>query len=151
MTARYARFNLAKQSNKFGDRKQKFFEIDHSVLTRNIVNDRIYYHRTDSGSFDTSYTPAFGADLVSNSRLKRLGYESPYSRMSNGVVSPNYGERLKYGSDGYASNTSLRNVSGSLLENTYLGNTKDTELLKLTARYLTSQQRWVNNYGEYVT
>jgi subtilisin family serine protease len=154
VTVKYANlFNLAKQSLSVPGTQNKNFElIDHSLITRTVLNSRIAYYRGDNGQYSASYTPNFGVDLITNSRLKRLGYESPNSRETDGIVTPRYGDRLIKGSIGFPDWTSLVNVQQSLIENSALGNANDTVLPNLKSSVLlNSNQRWVNNYGDYIT
>ena len=62
------------------------------------------------------------------------------------------GDRLIKGSIGFPNWTSIIDVEQSLFENSIFGDDDDTQLPNLMSSVLlTSNQRWVNDYGEYVT
>ena len=104
--------------------------MDHTIVNRLVPNDMIYYEKDiTTGDWALKYTPILGTDVISNSRLSRLGLETSHYVYSEYDV----GE-----------------LQSSLLENSYISGDKLSKTIVNTV-FLKNSQTWVDGNGNYVT
>ena len=155
---RYAElYNLVKQNyDVTGYRNDLFDLIDHSLITRMGLDRPVAVKRRDDGYFSAQSSPTFSVDVISNSRIYRIGREDPYAREVDNVTSGASGAYLTNGAGNayWTDAITWLTMRSSVLDNSYLSSpSPDYRYLPdlIDSVILNGNQSWVNQYGELVT
>ena len=146
-------YNLSRQHYEVpGYENLPFDVIDHALITRIGLDGGIATWKKPTNTyFNGTDGPTFGVKRLTNSRLYRLGTESPYAREENGVVrgyTPTY---TTDPSDSCCDLSTWSELSTSLIDNTYISSFYLSEFPKMNSSVvLNGGQEWINQYGEQV-
>jgi hypothetical protein len=141
-------YNLSRQYYEVPGYENRSFEyIDHSLISRVSLGDDILIRRTDGGYFRSNRGPTFGAKAITNSRLYRLGTESPYAQEVDNVTTNAVSPESYFSTGGGYRNIAWMEMETSLIDGTYLSpyQSNQSDLPKVSSTvFLNNSQTWVN-------
>jgi subtilisin family serine protease len=148
-------FNLHRQYYEVPGVQNSLFDlIDHSLITRTSLSGNIYTYRRENGNWSQSNGPTFGVNSFTNSRIYRLGIESPYAQEVDNLTTAATSPSAYNNESSWFSNIAWLEMQTSLFDGTYFNSSENygRNLPSISNTvFLNNNQSWVNNYGDLVT